>query len=241
MQMLRRGLREWWKKLRGEPSFGSLSEVGKLVATVVAHSTQTSSCAYSCIYSWIPLVLRSGSVHLVTSALFLLALVLPSGNSPYPPAPLSNRVMLLKAYVSTCAAWYISQGNGPIPIEEFYAATSDRLTAPPAVPAPPDAKRKPISAPGGPWGRIIANAMAHPEEHVSKTVRSLAVFATRWGSRPRGYFADGDVGGLEGREVLDGTLFVRAANLTLDRLGWAHESGNEPGDWDRESYTTAGV
>jgi hypothetical protein len=183
----------------------------------------------------------SGSVHLVTSALFLLTLVLPSGNSPYPPAPLANRVMLLKAYLATCAAWYISQGNGPIPIEEFYAATSDRLTAPPAVPAPPDAKRKPLSAPGGPWGRIIANAIAHPEEHVPKTVRSLAVFAARWGSRPTGYFAGSGEDGLEGREALDGTLFVRTANLTLDRLGWAHESGNEPGDWDRESYTTGEI
>jgi hypothetical protein len=181
------------------------------------------------------------SAHIVTSALFLLTLVLPSGNSPYPPVTLANRVMLLKTYLSTCAAWYISQGNGPTPIEEFYAATSDRLTAPPAVPGPPDAKRKPLSAPGGPWGRIIANAIAHPEEHVAKTVRSLAVFAARWGGRPAGYFAGGGEDGLEGREVLDGTFFVRTASLTLDRLGWAHESGKELGDWDRESYTTGGI
>lgn len=181
------------------------------------------------------------SAHLVTSALFLLPLVLPSSNSPYPPAPLADRVTLLKAYFATSAAWYISQGNGPILIEEFYVATNDRLTSPPAVPAPPDAKRKPHSAPGGPWGRIIANAIAYPEEHVPKTVRSLAVFATRWGGRPAGYFAGGDEDGLEGRELLDGTLFVRTASLTLDRLGWAHESGKELCDWDRESYATGGI
>lgn len=80
------------------------------------------------------------------------------------------------------------------------------------------------------------NAVAHPEEHLPKAVRSLAVFAARWGSRPLGYFAGGEEG-LEGREVLDGTLFVRAASLALDRLGWAHESGKELGEWDFEGYS----
>jgi hypothetical protein len=144
--------------------------------------------------------------------------------------------MLLKAYLATCAGFYISRGNGPIPIEEFYSATGDRLTAPPAVPGPPDVKRKPLSAPGGPWPRIIENAVAYPEEHLPKTVRSLAVFAARWGGRPTGYYAGGSEDGLEGHETLDGTLFVRAACLTLDRLGWAHESGKELGDWDFEGY-----
>ncbi|KAF8259245.1 hypothetical protein EI94DRAFT_1616699, partial [Lactarius quietus] len=175
--------------------------------------------------------------HLVTSSIFLLTLVLPSDKSPYPPVPLASRVTLLKAYLATSAAWYISRGNGPILIEDFYAATSDRLTAPPAVPAPPDAKRKPLTAPGGPWERIVSNAVAHPEEHLPKAVRSLAVFAARWGGRPAGYFAGGGEDGLEGREALDGTLFVRAASLALDRLGWAHESGKELGEWDFEGYS----
>ena len=143
---------------------------------------------------------------------------------------------LLKAYLATCAAWYISRGNGPIPLERFYSATGDRLTAPPAVPVQPDAKRKPLSAPGGPWERIIANAVAHPEEHLPKAVRSLAVLSARWGGRPTGYFGGGGEDGLEGREALDGTLFVRAASLALDRLGWAHESGKELGEWDFEGY-----
>ena len=144
--------------------------------------------------------------------------------------------MLLKAHLSTCAGFYISRGNGPLPVEGFYAATNDYLTAPPAVPGPPGAKVRPLSAPGGPWGRIVANTIAYPEEHVAKAIRSLAVFATRWGSRPAGYFAGGGEDGLEGREALDGTLFVRAASLTLDRLGWARESGKELAEWDYEGY-----
>ncbi|KAH9036506.1 hypothetical protein EDB85DRAFT_1940391 [Lactarius pseudohatsudake] len=175
--------------------------------------------------------------HLVTSSVFLLTVVLPSDHAPYPLVPLASRVTLLKAYLATSATWYISRGNVPIPIEGFYSATGDRLTAPPAAPVPPDAKRKPLSAPGGPWERVVANAVAHPEEHLPKAVRSLAVLAARWGSRPAGYFSGGGEDGLEGRETLDGTLFVRAASLALDRLGWAHESGKELGNWDFEGYT----
>ena len=151
--------------------------------------------------------------------------------------PLASRVTLLKAYLATSATWYISRGNGPIPVEEFYSATSDRLTAPAAAPVPPDAKRKPLTAPGGPWERIVANAVAHPEEHLPKAVRSLAVLAARWGGRPTSYFAGGGEDGLEGRGALDGTLFVRAASLALDRLGWAHESGKELGSWDFEGFS----
>jgi Questin oxidase-like len=178
-------------------------------------------------------VLIQSSAHLVTSAIFLLTLVLPSGH-PYPPVPLASRLTLLKAYLATCAAWYIARGNWTLPIKEFYAATHDRLTAPPATPPPPSASRKPLSAPGGPWERIIANTIAHPDEHLCKTVRSFAAFATRWGGRPTGYYAGGGDDGLEGREALDGTLFSRVASLTLDQLGWAHESGKELGQWNHD-------
>ena len=176
------------------------------------------------------------SAHLVTSAIFLLTIILRSEQAPNPPVPLSSRVTLLKAYLATCAGWYISRGNAAVPIKDFYYATNDRLTAPPAVPVPPDAERKPLSAEGGPWQRIIANAIAHPDEHLCKAVRSLSSFAARWGGRPTGYYAGGGEDGLEGREVLDGTLFVRTASLLLDRLGWAHESGKGLGHWDRDGF-----
>jgi len=166
----------------------------------------------------------------------LLTVVLPYGDSPYPPVPLSSRLTLLKAYLATSAGWYISRGNAALPIKDFYSATSDRLTAPPAAPVPPSASRKPLTAPGGPWERIVVNTVAHPDEHLSKAVRSLATFATRWGGRPTGYYAGGGDNGLEGREELDGTLFVRIASLTLDRLGWAHESGKGLSHWDHDGF-----
>ena len=181
-------------------------------------------------------VLILHSAHFVTSSIFLLTVVLRSEHAPYPHVALSNRLTLLKAYLATCAAWYISRGNAAVPIKDFYDATSDRLTAPPAAPAPPSAPCKPLSARGNPWERIIVNGVAHPDEHVVKAVRSLSTFAARWGGRPAGYYAGGGEGGLEGREMLDGTLFVRTASLMFDRLGWAHESGKSLGNWDRDNF-----
>jgi hypothetical protein len=57
-----------------------------------------------------------------------------------------------------------------------------------------------------------------------------------WVDRPAGYYAGGGKDGLEGREVLDGTLFVRATSLMLDRLGWAHESGQGLGHWNHDGF-----
>jgi hypothetical protein len=36
-------------------------------------------------------------------------------------------------------------------------------------------------------------------------------------------------------ERLDGTLFVRVAGLTLDRLGWVGE-GEKAGSWDWDGF-----
>jgi Questin oxidase-like len=82
------------------------------------------------------ILLIRNSAHFVTSAVFLFTLVLPDEHLPYPPAPLASRLTLLKAYLATCAGWYIGRGITPLPIKEFYSATQDRLTAPPATPAP---------------------------------------------------------------------------------------------------------
>ncbi|KAI0300671.1 hypothetical protein B0F90DRAFT_397628 [Multifurca ochricompacta] len=173
-------------------------------------------------------------MSLVTSAYFLLALVLPSRNVPYPSLSLSNRLTLFKAYVLTCAGRYISHGQrGALHIEEFFSTTREQLTAPAMVQPLPFMSRKALSARSGPWERIITNSIVHPDAHLPSTTRALAAFGVRWGDRSPGYFAGGD-SGLKDREALDGTLFVRVAGLMMNRLGWAHESGHELGQWDRE-------
>lgn len=62
--------------------------------------------------------------------------------------------------------------------------------------------------------------MMHPSEHHPKIRRAFAHFSTIYGIQPKGYVAETE---LDGAEELDGSLFVRAAVLTADYMGWARE------------------
>ncbi|KAI4527554.1 hypothetical protein K525DRAFT_231854 [Schizophyllum commune Loenen D] len=73
--------------------------------------------------------------------------------------------------------------------------------------------------PGG-WSTIIDNAIHHPEPHVSKVARSLYYGAQL-------YETEDDLGVVG----LDGTLFLRAATVMLDGLGWVCR-GEEKRGWD---------
>lgn len=128
-----------------------------------------------------------------------------------------------------------------LPIAEFYAATDAHLYAP--ARAGTDAKC--TQAPENAWPRVIQSAVRFPDEHGPKIARALADFAARWGTRAPGYFStfaaaaagekEENGPGLEGIERLDGTLFVRVAGLTFDRLGWVGE-GEKVGSWDWDGF-----
>lgn len=156
-------------------------------------------------------------------------------SSPFKPAtlPFSSRLLLLQNYLAVSTAWKISFGRHPLPIADFYAATDAQQF----VPARAGAGALP--SPGSAWTRIIPSAIQAPDEHTPKIARTLIDFARRWGTRPPGYFSAGEseagqkMSSLEGIERLDGTMFVRVAGLTLDRLGWVHE-GEDAGSWDTE-------
>ena len=83
-----------------------------------------------------------------------------------------------------------------------------------------------------PWMKVLQSAVDHDDEHVTKVVRSLYWAATQFGASPRGMFTSS----LPGSEDLDGTIFIRAAGLTLAGMGWAHEGdAGRPGRWDRSA------
>lgn len=67
---------------------------------------------------------------------------------------------------------------------------------------------------------------------LSQTVRSLYFAASHFDTSPTGYFTSS----LPGSQSMDGSIFIRAAGLTLSSLGWAHE-GDEGivGSWDRSA------
>ncbi|KAF8259805.1 hypothetical protein EI94DRAFT_1706802 [Lactarius quietus] len=169
--------------------------------------------------------------HLVTSAAFLPKIVLKdesssaSCDSSTTGLSFASRLLLLQTYLSVSTTMYIMRGRHTLPIVEFYAATDAQVSA----------------APGSAWARVIQSAIQFPDEHGPKIARALADFAARWGTRAPGYFsAAGEEGGctgapLEGIERLDGTLFVRVAGLTFDRLGWVGE-GEKAGLWDWDGF-----
>ncbi|GAA6022709.1 hypothetical protein JCM10207_008073 [Rhodosporidiobolus poonsookiae] len=81
-----------------------------------------------------------------------------------------------------------------------------------------------------PWMVVLKSAVDHDDEHVTKTVRSLYFAAAHFGASPKGMFQSS----LPGVNEMDGSIFIRAAGLTLASVGWRHEgdAGNM-GTWDR--------
>ena len=172
---------------------------------------------------------------------FVLKNEASSPSSPFKPGalPFANRLLLLQTYLAVSTAWKISRGNHPLPIADFYSATNAQQFAP--ARAGVGVGLGALRPPGSAWTRIIPSAIQGPDEHMPKIARALVDFAVRWGTRPPGYFSsrarESDAGqsplSLEGIEKLDGTLFVRVAGLTLDRLGWVNE-GENANPWDTD-------
>jgi hypothetical protein len=188
--------------------------------------------------------------HLVTSAIFLPKLVLnEDGSSSVSGLSFASRLLLLQTYLAVAAAWYIMRGNDhALPIGDFYAATDTQLFAPSRAGS---ANTGWTQAPGSAWPRVFQSAVRFQDEHMPKIARALGNFAVRWGTRAPGYFAvtgeeekarmgAGLAPALEGIERLDGTLFVRVAGLTFDRLGWVDE-GETAGRWDLDGIPMMGV
>ncbi|TBU44557.1 hypothetical protein BD309DRAFT_862019 [Dichomitus squalens] len=165
------------------------------------------------------------SMHLVTSSIFLPSLV----------AHLSPRsaAILLRGYFTVSLVWYIVRGRPVIPVREFYEGTTDKPVQPgePQV-APADTTLTPEDVSPNPWLPIIQTTLVHPAEHLCKLQRSLLHNATLYGARAAGDFAGTE---LEGSELLDGSLFIRAAGLTANVIGWLKE-GQKAGDWDRSGF-----
>ncbi|KAI0072623.1 hypothetical protein K474DRAFT_361298 [Panus rudis PR-1116 ss-1] len=186
-------------------------------------------------------------MHLITSSLFIPSLSVHLSAE--------ESVLLLRTYFLTCLALYVARGRPPLPIAEFYKATT-------AAPEPPGPRPTPSGntykegavdahdlglndeawAPAtkiitpNPWLPILQTTLVHPNEHLCKIQRALAHFSASFGLAAPGSFSFlGGSGGLNGADVLDGTLFIRAAGLTANRLGWMREGEDERG-WDNNGF-----
>lgn len=159
-------------------------------------------------------------MHLVTSSLMVV--------SQLNTLSLSSAALLLRVHFVNCLAVYVSRGRPPLPIAAFYGGTTAKPAPPSAAPVSAKDTLPPAGTPN-PWLAIVQTTLVHPDEHLCKAQRALLHYAEVYGGAEPGAFAA--LTELEGAELLDGTLFVRAAGLTAGRLGWMRE-GEEKSGWD---------
>ncbi|EIW74935.1 hypothetical protein CONPUDRAFT_140309 [Coniophora puteana RWD-64-598 SS2] len=154
-------------------------------------------------------------MHLVTSALFL-----PSHIAHLSPR---SQIIYLRSFLTMSLTTWIMRGRAPLPLTTFWTATSPsspthiplkpgtlslNFTAPPAVPAA-------ALANPNPWLAIVHSAIVHENDHYAKIVCAFMHCARVYGARPAGWWVrEGEKAELEGLGVLDGSLFLRAAELT---------------------------
>ncbi|KAK0242985.1 hypothetical protein EDD85DRAFT_813399 [Armillaria nabsnona] len=142
-------------------------------------------------------------MHLVTSSLFLPSLVNFLSST--------SQALLLRSYMAVTFAWWISRGRPSFDIPKFYE--SDNSESVNSDSSSMTATSGNLSSTPNPWFAIIQQALFHPDDHLCKTQRALAYFAGLYGTRPGG-LPDFSQTELPGAEKLDGTLFLRAAQLT---------------------------
>ena len=151
----------------------------------------------------------------------------------------SSQELLLRCYFATCLVWYIGRGRSELDIPRFFANAATLHPIPPGPKLIPHmdvspSPTSPYALTPNPWLSIIQSVLVHPDDHLSTLQGALAEYSSHFGSTPAGYFNGTE---LKGAELIDGTLFVRAAGLTAGRLGWVRE-GEPPltRAWDRRGF-----
>jgi len=170
-------------------------------------------------------------VHLVTSSLFLPAIA-----TILEPA---SQELLLRSYFAVCLVWWIGRGRPGFDIPGFFAETSVRPA--PAYPHPPPHKEalpsadSPKAVTPNPWFPLIQESLVVPDDHFPKTLRALAHFGEVYGRRKPGE-ADFSATELPFAEKIDGSLFIRAAVLTNQRLRGEGVKVSGYLYWDRKGF-----
>lgn len=172
-------------------------------------------------------------MHLVTSSIFLKPLCAALRNS-------EHKAALLRAYVPVMMVYVLARGRPRID-PELIMSYSESPRSP--ITAQKEYFKSTNQATGNPWNdedynpwpTLIEGCLYHSDSHVLKAMRTLVLGASQYGDTPPGQ-VPGSLNG-EGKEThagigkVDGTLFVRAAGIMMDTLGWSGH-GQQEGEWD---------
>lgn len=175
-------------------------------------------------------------MHMVTSSLFV-----PSLLETIPT--MESKVVLLRAMLPVIL-WYVLVRGRPR-IDPTLVMSYTETPRPPNGAGLASLPRN-ESAIGdiadstntNPWPEIVASAVHFPEAHLVKTIRSLYYGAQKFGTTSAGgaigaFRRDGSETHI-GTSKMDGTIFVRAAGVVIDALGWVSH-GQKAGQWDRSA------
>ncbi|KAF8126231.1 hypothetical protein K438DRAFT_1890805 [Mycena galopus ATCC 62051] len=171
-------------------------------------------------------------MHILTSALCIPSLL------SILPDPV-HKAQLLQGYARSSALFILLRGRPRIDIPLLMSYTE--FPRPPAHTPPGGSEALGAPANTGetnPWLAIVQNALHHKDAHVLKVVRTLYYCAVNYGTKPAGSaIGVHDEKGKEthvGAEKMDGTIFVRAAGVVSDTMGWIAYGGKD-GEWDRSA------
>ncbi len=166
------------------------------------------------------------SMHLVTSSLFL-----PSIVAYLTPA---SQKLFLRGYLTISLAFWVSRRPRSFNLDniaKFFSADLVMPKQPSLTFESPTWALVPGTATANQWFPIIQDAILHRDDHLCKIQRAFMHFAERYGTRESGLedFAGTE---LAGANVIDGSLFIRAAGLTAKAMGRVI-SENDGLGWDR--------
>ena len=172
-------------------------------------------------------------MHLVTSSLFLPSLLANMSK-------LSSRRAFLLTYFTASLTCYLSRGRPPLDLRGFYKDTEHlvhQVSAPGTSPAPGTLSNPSSDLTQMPdaWLRLIQTSLDSPNTHLCKLHRALAHYSSMYGKHRKGWANGGEAEDKVGLGALDGTLFLRIATLTQNRLGWMRD-GDPEQHWDANGF-----
>ena len=175
-------------------------------------------------------------MHLVTSSLFLKPLFAVLEK----PA---HKVALLNAYIPTLVLTTLTRGRPRINPKLLMSYT-DKPRPPVSAGILPEPYSTSLGNPQNdidynPWPAMIEAVQYHQDSHVPKTLRTLIFASQNYGDKAPGtaigaFHRDSGAETHNGTGKMDGTIFVRAAGILMDALGWVSH-GQKEGSWDRSA------
>ncbi|KAJ7816247.1 hypothetical protein B0H13DRAFT_2380529 [Mycena leptocephala] len=171
-------------------------------------------------------------MHVLTSSLCIPSLL------RILPDPV-HKAQLLQGYARTSALFVLLRGRPRVNVPLLMSYTAFPRPPKHAAPGGPDALGDPLKdGETNAWPAMLQSALHHKDAHVLKVVRMLYYCALRYGpTAPGGAIGARDRDGKEthvGAGEMDGTVFVRAAGVVSDTLGWVAYGGKE-GRWDQSA------